>query len=253
MTVAALLYEPAHSLEHAAYAPREMVPGHVNVDGTGVAWWPDRKQKPIRYVTASPPWSDPNLPHLAWRLEGVTVLAAVRSATPGMSYGPDSVAPFIGGHLAGVHNGWIGGFKGGVGRQLTNLLTDERFGRLGAITDSLVLFSLVAQAVEEQPDVSLSEAIVTTIETVSKTVTAAGKQATLNLVIAVSDRIVAVRTSVDFEANSLYVRESEEGVWLASEPLDEAEGWRTIPKVSLAELTTTGFSVRDLDHPGAPT
>jgi len=81
--LAEMLYEAPHSLERQAYVPREMVEGHVNVDGTGVVWWPHGDDEPLRYVTVLPPWSDPNLPTLAPRLQGRTILGSVRSATPG--------------------------------------------------------------------------------------------------------------------------------------------------------------------------
>ena len=45
--LSALLYDPPHSLEHQAYAPRELVSGNVNVDGTGVAWWPAHEDEPL--------------------------------------------------------------------------------------------------------------------------------------------------------------------------------------------------------------
>lgn len=252
VSLAALLYDPPHSLEHVAYAPDEMLTGHVNMDGTGVAWWPEGSSRPLRYVTAGPPWSDPNLPNLARHLVGAPVLAAVRSATPGMPYGPDNVAPFVDGDLAGCHNGWIGGFKGGLGRRLSLALSDERFGRLAAVNDSLVLFSLVAQLYEDRPGSDLADSVAETIEDVAKEVVAAGERAPLNLVVASQGQVVATRTSVDFGVNSLYVREDGQGVWLASEPLDNVGEWSPVPEGSLAELTLDGVSIRKLDHAGGP-
>lgn len=252
VSLAALLYDPPHSLEHAAYEPKEMVTGNINVDGTGVAWWPDGSSQPLRYVTIDPPWSDPNLPSLASHLVGVPVLAAVRSATPGMPYGPANVAPFVDGDLAGCHNGWIGGFSEGQGRRLSLGLSEERFGRLGALNDSLVLFSLVAQLHEDRPGTDIADLVAETVETVAKEVVAAGEQATLNLVVASRSRVVATRTSVDFAVNSLYVREDDSGVWLASEPLDQAGEWSAVPEGSMVELSSTGVDTQRIDHPGAP-
>lgn len=252
VSVAALLYEPPHSLEHAAYAPNEMLTGNVNVDGTGAAWWPEGNARPLRYVTTAPPWSDPNLPSLASHLVGVPVLAAVRSATPGMPFGPDNVAPFVDGELAGIHNGWIGGFKNGVGRRLLTTLSEQRIAGLSALNDSLVLFSLVAQLLEDQPGILLSDAVLETVQRVAKEVVARGEKATLNLVAASREIVVATRTSIDFGVNSLYVREDAVGVWLASEPLDDVEEWVEVPEGSLVELASDGVSIRPLDHEGAP-
>ena len=174
VSLSALLYDPPHSLEHAAHAPKEMLTGNVNVDGTGVVWWTPTTSRPLRYVTTSPPWSDINLPNLAANLHGVTVLAAVRSATPGMPYGPANVAPFVDGDLAGVHNGWISGFRSGLARRLSLPLGEERFGHMGAVNDSLVFFSLVAQVLDDQPAFGLAEAVAETVQSVAKEVVAAG-------------------------------------------------------------------------------
>ncbi|MFP4072783.1 MAG: hypothetical protein ACLFVZ_01975 [Actinomycetota bacterium] len=250
-TLASLVFDPPHSLEHAAYAPREMLSGHVNVDGTGVVWWEKPSSEPLRYVTDRPPWSDPNLSHLAPRLRGSTILAAVRSATPGIGFGVSNVAPFVEAGLAGVHNGWIGGFKGEVGHDLVARLSGERFGRLGALNDSLVLFSLVAQTFEDHPGSTLVDAVAETIRVVSKQVVAAGERAALNLVVAADGQMVACRASVDYGLNSLYVREAGSGFIVASEPLDDEESWTSLDKHTLAVLDPMGVESHHLDHEGA--
>ncbi len=250
MPLSALLYEPSHSLEHASYAPRELLTGTVNVDGTGAAWWPEDGSGPLRYVTATPPWADPNLPGLAPSLKGTTLLAAVRSATPGMPYGPDNVAPFVTYGLAGAHNGHIGGFRGSLGRNLLAGLDDDRFGQLTAMNDSLALFLLVVQQIEGRAGSSLSDAVTIVIQQTAKAVIAAGETATLNLVVASSSEIVAARTSAGDAINSLYTRTTAEGSWLASEPLDDDVGWTSVPEHSLAVLTADGVDINALEHEG---
>ena len=251
LPLSALLYEPVHSLEHASYAPKELLSGTINVDGTGAAWWPEDGSGPLRYVTSDPPWADPNLPGLAPYLRGTTMLAAVRSATPGMPYGPDNVAPFVADGLAGAHNGRIGGFRGSLGRTLLGGLDDDRFGQLTAMNDSLALFLMVVQQIDGQAGAPLSDAVTIVIQRTAKAVIAAGEVATLNLVVASSVEIVAVRTSAGDAINSLYTRTTAEGSWLASEPLDNDTGWASMPKHSLAVLTTSGIDIRPIEHEGA--
>lgn len=253
ITLGSLIYDPPHSLQRAAYEPKELLRGRVNVDGTGVAWWEQEVGEPLRYVTIQPPWADPNLPGLAKRLKGSTVLAAVRSATPGMGFGTSNVAPFVGEGFAAVHNGWIGGFTSGVGRRLLSSLDDTRFGRLDAMNDSLALFSLVLQEMGDRPSASLADAVAGVLQTVTKKVVAAGEAATLNLVVASAGQIVATRTSANFDVNSLYTRQSDEGVWLASEPLDPDETWAALPKGSLSVLGPEGITTRPLEHEGSGT
>lgn len=248
--LSSVLYDPPHSLEQASHSPRELLDGSVNVDGTGVAWWEPGDPDPMRYVTTQPPWSDPNLAGLSRRLHGDTILAAVRSATPGIPFGPSNVAPFIAGEMAGVHNGWIGGFRQGVGRALVESLSDSRFGQLDVMNDSLALFLLVAQAVDDQPGLPVPDAVTVVLERVAKEVIAAGERATLNLVVATPRQIVATRTSAGYAVNSLYLRHSDEGVWLASEALDESDGWRAVPEHSLAILSPDHVTITSLAHDG---
>ncbi len=248
--LSALLYDAPHSLQHAAYAPEEMLAGRVNVDGTGVAWWQEATREPLRYVTSETPWADPNLPDLARRLMGSTILAAVRSATPGIGFGASNVAPFVAGPLASVHNGWIGGFNGPVGRDLLDRIDDDRFGLLQSLNDSLVLFTLVAQSFDRNAGVTLDEAVANTIRLVSGVVVAANQTAALNLVVATEGQMVATRTSVGSAVNSLYTRTTAGEVWLASEPLDNHRDWRALGEHTLTVLTATGAESRTLDHPG---
>lgn len=249
LALSALLYDPPHSLQHAAYKPRELLLGTVNVDGTGAAWWPEGATTPLRYVTTHTPWADPNLPGLAPSLLGSPVLAAVRSATPDLPFGTDNVSPFVVGRLAISHNGWIGDFRKGVGRTLLGRLSDVRFSQLSAMNDSLALSLLVAQQLDNAPDQDLSDAVVSVITDVAKVVYAARKEATLNLVVASADSIVAVRTSVNFAINSLYTRRTTAGSWLASEPLND-DIWEPVPDHSLVVMTADVIDITALEHEG---
>jgi len=245
-----LLYDPPHSLEHAAYAPEEMLSGTVNVDGTGVAWWPEGGTGPLRYVTTRPPWADPNLPGLAPFLTGTPIIGAVRSATPGLAFGPANVSPFVSNGLAGVHNGWIGGFRRGVGRALLRGLSDDRFGQLAAFNDSLALFLLVAQQLDDEPGRSLADTVTSVVQGVAKEVMAADQAATLNLAVASATEIVAVRTSAGTGVNSLYTRAGDAGSWVASEPLDPDVEWSPVPEHSVAILTADRIEVTPIEHEG---
>lgn len=250
LAVSTLLYDMPTSLERLAYAPRELLSGHVNVDGTGAAWWPAGSETPLRYVTEKPPWADPNLPGLAPTFRGSPVIAAVRSATPGLPFGPDNVSPFTLDDLAGVHNGWIGGFRHGVGRTLLGRLSDEKFARLSVMNDSLALFLLVGQYRDQDMNDELSSAVTAVIGDIAKTVVAAGEAATLNLVVGSGSEIVAARTSVSTEVNSLYYRSGPSGSWLASEPLDDTAEWLPMPEHSVAVLNGDGIETIALDHEG---
>lgn len=246
LALSQLLFEPPHSLERQSYRPREMLSGTVNVDGTGVAWWRAGERLPMRYVTERPPWADPNLPGLAPRLTGSPILAAVRSATPGIAGGPGAVLPFVHGPLAGAHNGYLGAFRESVGPTLLRTLPADLLGALDAVTDSAVLFLLAVDAWRRVADPGLAA-----VEAVRRTAAVcreAGVVASLNLVLADADGVVAVRAALGVDANSLYVREQNAARTLASEPLDDDE-WRAVPVNHLVRLRPEGIAIQPLDEP----
>lgn len=247
--LSALLYDPPRSLQVQAYAPAEMLSGHVNVDGTGVAWWSaESTDGPLRYVTAATPWADPNLPTLAPRLTGRVQLAAVRSTTPGLSHGTPGVAPFVHDGVAFAHNGWLGEYRAGVGRSLLAGLSDEIHGAVDPVTDSAVLFAVLLEHRRRGAD--LLAATRRTVTTASAAVAAAGAAATLNLLVSDGARVIAARASHETECNSLYTLR-DAGAWpagavVASEPLDPALAWEPVPEDHLVTLTSDTIDLEPL-------
>jgi glutamine amidotransferase len=246
-----LLSDPPHSLSVQAWRPRLQHEGAINVDGTGVAWWPPGEPEPIRYATERPPWSDPNLLHLAGRLRGAVQLAAVRSGTPGLPYGAGAVAPFAHGTLAGAHNGRLGGFRGPVGRRLLHDLPDDLYPAAGTLTDSVALFLTLVRHHRAQPEASLAEAVAAAVLNVAKACADAGEPATLTVLASDGSRIVGVRTAVRAASPTLFTLSgapAQPGAALvASEPLDDQAGWRAVPDHHLVELTAGGVALFPLD------
>jgi gamma-glutamyl hercynylcysteine S-oxide hydrolase len=253
--LSALLSDPPHSLTEQAWRPRlQHDPGSVNVDGTGVAWWPagEAARPPLRYVTGLPPWADPNLPALSRRLSGAAQLALVRSATPGLPYGAWSVAPFVHGRLAVAHNGRIGGFRGAVGRLLLGRLPDDLHGELGALTDSAALAATLAARLRGREPGALAAALAATVLEVEKACADAGETATLTVLAADGERVAGVRAALGGPAQTLFTLvggDAWPGAALAaSEPLDDDPGWTEVPDRHVVELTAAGARSRPLDE-----
>lgn len=243
---ARMLYDAPHSLERQAYVPREMVEGHVNVDGTGVAWWPEGEEEPLRYVTVLPPWSDPNLPHLAPRLLGRTIVASVRSATPGIPTAPGTVLPFVLDGVAGLHNGFLRKFRQATAARCLAKLPEDLVGRFEGLSDSLVVFLLAIAARREDPDLTLADALVVAAGTAARTCAEVDAHASLNLVLAAGREIVALRFARGVEPNSLYLRDridEDKGATIASEPLDEDPAWRPVPADHVVRVTAAAATV----------
>lgn len=245
-----LLYEPRRSLEVLAYAPREMLNATVNVDGTGVVWWPEGDERPLRYVTASTPWGDVNLPHLAPRLHGRVQLAAVRAASPGIPFGAGNVAPFVFEDLALSHNGWLGGYRKGVGRALLDRLPDDLYGAVDTVSDSVTIFATLVKHLRDGARGDVAAAIRLTVQEAAQVVTDAGEAATINLLVSDGRRVLAVRTSVNYARNSLYtIRDA--GAWaggavVASEPLDPDLDWVPVPEDSLVTVDAEATTIEPL-------
>jgi glutamine amidotransferase len=242
--LSSLLYDPPHSLEKQAYAPREMVSGHVNVDGTGVAWWRDGEPDPLRYVSDRPPWSEPNLAALSPRLAGSPIVAVVRSQTPGMAAGIGAAHPFVEGTWAGTHNGYLERFAD-VRFDLIDRIDEQTRRGFATLTDSIVLFLLAVTAL--RGGATLAEAVVAAADSAADCCRAAGGAASLNLVLAAADEVVALRAAHGVEANSLYTLDGgsrwPDGRLVASEPLDDDGAWLPVPEDHVVRMTRDKLTI----------
>lgn len=247
--LSALLYDPAHSLEHQTYASRTQPGVACNVDGTGVAWWADDAPEPLRLISDRSPWADPNLPFVAPRLRSRTQLAHVRSASPGIPHGAAYVAPFTHGRLAGAHNGWVGRFRGRTARPLLALLSDEVYAAYHATTDSLVAFLLIVEHLRTAPEAGLVAAVHRTVTDIARVCREADAELMLNLLVADGEQLVATCGSLGRHANSLWshLDEATGTVRIASEPLDEVDGWRLAEPDTLLVATPGAVAVEALD------
>ena len=234
-TLASLLYDAPRSLQEVAIAPREQQQGRVNVDGTGVAWWDGTDPRPLSYRTVQPPWADANLPGLARRLQGEVVLAAVRSASPGMPIGVTATHPFVVDGVAGTHNGRIDGFREHVAAPLLARLGTAWTGRLEIVTDASVLVMLAAAAIADGATPGRRGAD-----------RGRGRRRRVRRDRPVGDADARPRDGrrawsrstarTTTPANSLYVAQRGAASWLASEPLDDAGGWIPVPHGATAVL-----------------
>ncbi len=85
---------PERSLLVQSYATKEMMSGVVNADGFGCGWYaPEVDGEPAVYRSNSPMWSDRSFASIAPKVRSATVLAAVRSATPGLPAEESGVPP----------------------------------------------------------------------------------------------------------------------------------------------------------------
>jgi glutamine amidotransferase len=100
-SVADLVLRPEHGLLTQSWAPRRQAHGTVNADGWGVGLHPDGGGAPARWRSDKPMWSDTNLASVAPLLVARRVVAAGRSARPGVAAPAPAPAPVH-------HHRWLG-------------------------------------------------------------------------------------------------------------------------------------------------
>jgi len=222
----AIVVDPPHSLLVQSYKPREMQSGTVNADGYGAALWlDDGVDEPALYRTAAPIWADPNQRWMNERLKVRSLIAAVRSATPGIGFELANVQPFAHGAIAFAHNGFITGFRRGVQRKIRQGLGPEAYEAIEGGSDSEHIFALV---IDEQGP--LLERVRRAVQRLERICAEMDRTAVATILAGDGTQLVGVRWARGPKPATLYgARFGQGGVCLASEPLDEKRNWVELP------------------------
>jgi glutamine amidotransferase len=233
MTLSSLVLEPGHSLLVQSYAPKEMMSGVVNADGFGIGWYaPWSGEEPAVYRSAAPMWSDRSFASLAPKIRSHNVLAAVRSATPGLPAEESGTPPFSSGPYLFAHNGAIEDFRRTAMRPLRDALSDESYAGLLGTADSETIFALLLDRLKEEPG-DLAGATTEAIRLVTVVCGKLGVRATLNLAATDGERMAFTRHSTEGPGNSLYYVEDgrafPQAVVVASERLNGDAEWQEVP------------------------
>jgi glutamine amidotransferase len=226
----ALLVDPPHALARQSYTPRQQRHGVVNADGFGAGWYTPVRPEPVRYRRAVPIWADQSFASLAPTVAAPCVVAAVRSATPGMPSEESGAAPFTHGPWLFSHNGALTDL-----RRAAKALRDTGAWVPDALApvDSALLFG---QAVAYwEAGASLGAGLA---QVVSDAQGVGGGR--LNLLASDGLRLAATVCG-----DTLFVRTEATGVVVASEPHDD-ETWQALPPHSLVEVDDSGIQVSPL-------
>src|SRR5918995_1663295 len=236
ITLEKLIIEPKHSLRQQAREPRHQTQGTVNADGFGVGWYDrDKRAEPARYRTTRQIWADHWFASIAGLVSSNAVLAAVRSASPGMAVEETCTPPFTDGPWLFSHNGFVPGFSTRVGRALRRKVSETRAHAMAGATDSELLFALVLDRLDA--GAPPAEALVSVIGLVDELTTAR-----LNLLLTDGERVAATACR-----NSLFVfddRQLTGAVVIASEPYDDDPSWELVEDGSVVELGDDKLEVR---------
>ena len=238
VTLEKLIVKPKHSLLQQSFAPRYQTHGTINADGFGVGWYDrDKRVEPARYRTTRQIWADLSFASIAGLVSSNAVLAAVRSASPGMPIEETSTPPFTEGPWLFSHNGFVPGFRTGVGRELRRKVSEARAVGIAGATDSELLFALVLDRLDG--GASPADALTSVVGLVEDLTTAR-----LNFILTDGGRIVATAVR-----NSLFVLDDRQltgSVIIASEPYDGNAAWEVVKDGSIVEFGDDKLEVRPL-------
>lgn len=244
-----LVFGGEHSLYRQSWEARELLHGSVSVDGYGVAW-PDEgaDRQVVRLAHVEPLWHDPDLPDLLGSIRVPLAVAALRNATPGLPVGRTGLLPMIHDRWAMAMNGFVPHFRLAHMRALRRDLSDRWYGELVGSSDAETLFLLVRQLLDE--GVAPDEALLTVRRRVARRI-ADDETAPLTLILMGPPGITVLHSTVNGPCNSLYLLRkgglAPEGVLVASEALDDDDGWTAVPRESLVRIAGDGVAIRRLE------
>lgn len=229
-TLSSLVVDRPHSLYEQSWAPARQRHGTVNVDGFGVGWYVDR-EAPVRYRRAQPIWTDASFASLAPTISTTCAVAAVRSATAGMSPDESAAAPFTHDRWLFSHNGRLHDWATGR-KALGALAADVPDTRAGV--DSALLFGLALAGWQA------GAALVDGLADAARSVLDHGGG---RLTMLASDGTSIAGVVV---GEPMHVLATPAGTTIASEPHDEDPGWRELADGSVVLVDAEGVSERPL-------
>lgn len=221
-TLSSLVIDPPYGLLTQSYAPRRQAYGRLNGDGWGVGFHVEGRAEPVRWRSPRPLWSDGSFASIAPLLSSSCIVAAVRSATPGMPVEETATAPFTDGR-------WLLSHNGRVDRSLLPWeLTAE------SVCDSALL---AAYVFAPGPRVAADS-----VADIVAEVAARDPAARLNLLLADGSRLLATTWG-----DTLSYLVDTAGVVVASEPYDDDPRWVDVPDHYLVEVSADGLTVIPLE------
>ncbi|KOX24145.1 class II glutamine amidotransferase [Nocardiopsis sp. NRRL B-16309] len=261
-TLHALLYAAPHSLHVQSWAPRRQRYGTVNADGFGVGWYPEPEASagaaptgsssapgaqeapgalgapvptwaPLRYRRAMPIWGDASFADAARAISSGCVVAAVRDATIGFGSEESGAQPFRADRLLFSHNGAVKddeALAAALSAPPPPGVLDAR-----APVDSAPLFAHTVRLWRASGDLP---------GTLAAVVRHAREHSEGRYNLLASDGGTIVGTAA---GDTLFtLREPDGGVFVASEPFDDAPGWREVPDGSVVVASADRTEVHQI-------
>lgn len=219
---------PKRSLVHQSLYASE-VKTTTNGDGYGLGWYHERPHPGV-YREIRPAWSDENLRSICSQIRSHLFFAHVRAST-GTATTRANCHPFTYGNHLFMHNGQIGGYSK-IKRGIEALIPDELYQLRTGSTDSEAIFlAAIAEGLIDDPIGAMSR----TLASVRRLMDSHNIQEALRFSAILSDgeNLWAYRWACDDKPPTLYYCKTQEGLIIASEPIDDdKDNWKSVPRGS---------------------
>lgn len=252
IALSAILADPPHSLIHQSYDPRELPDATHCGDGWGVGWFASRDpDAPIgRFRTTRPLWNDENAKTMGPAIFASSLVANARLTLPNLEVTEVNTPVYtFDGHIH-TENGGIEPWPGPFIRPLRHELDEPAEDAIRGSTESEILAGLWSTHFRGDCKGDPVASLRAMIRQVSKIVRRHRGKIRENLLVAGPTELLGIRFSEGTEPHTLYRLERgrrwPEGTVIASEPLDDDPGWKTIPPGSLIRVNSSGTTVEPL-------
>lgn len=226
------LSAPQHSLIAQSREARESM--HVvNADGCGIGWYGER-DTPGLYRSLRPAWGDANLLSLCQHVRSPMFAGHIRAATSG-EVATANCHPFAVGNHMFLHNGEIGGF-GKMRHRIERMIPEHLYTYRKGTSDSEAIFlNALGHGLEDDPVGAIARSLTDIVGLMGEM----GLDEPLYFAAIHSDgeTLHAFRWASRHIAPTLYHRNVETGVVIASEPYDQDQkAWKAVPEDSVITI-----------------
>ena len=240
-----------HGLVHQAFAPGEMTGALLNADGWGLGWFAeDAPSNPGVLKGTLPIWSDDNATGAPHAIASKSFVAAIRSASPGLGIALANTPPYLVENRLFAHNGSLWPWSGALARDLRERVAPEAEAAVRGTTDTEWLVALWRTHFARSPINDAVGAWRSALREAADLAAKRGGGVSANLLMVEASGFVAIRFAEPGPAPSLYLSQAGSrwpgGVVVASEPLDAAEHWQSVPESSLVRVDESGVRLEVL-------
>ncbi len=229
VALAKFLLTPARSLVRQASVLVES-DAMPDVEGYGFGWY--NGSRPFRYASTQPIWTDPNLVALSASMERKLWFGFLGGSNSVVHYGSADTQPLTDEFMLFMHEGVVEDFAHTLRPYCLRYLRPEIVAEISENTESAYLFAMLRQRLRDFDEISVEGALQNILATLQ--VTLIDVQTRLNIVVSDGSRIIAARYAIRGDCLPLHYVSDDPAFPLhsqlvASEPLTDHAGWRSIP------------------------